>query len=129
MRAVDTNIVVRYLTADHPAQTARARALIDGTQVWLGLTVVLETEWVLRGTYRFRPAAIISALRTLIGQPTVTVENPPALAQALDLCDSGMDFADALHIATTAHCDGFDTFDTALAKLAARIGLTDITLL
>ncbi len=44
MRAVDTNIVVRYLTGDDPAQSPRARALIDGEDIWLGLTVVLETE-------------------------------------------------------------------------------------
>jgi predicted nucleic-acid-binding protein len=128
MRAVDTNVVVRYLAADHPAQTARAKTLIDGTRVWISLTVVLETEWVLRGSYRFRPSAITAALRTLIGQPTVQVENPPALAQALDLCDSGLDFADALHIALARHCDGFDTFDTALAKAAVRAGITNVTI-
>jgi len=129
MRAVDTNVVVRYLAADHPAQTARAKTLIDGTQVWISLTVLLEAEWVLRGSYRFRPAAITAALRTLVGQPTVQVENPPALAQALDLCDSGLDFADALHIAMAHHCNGFDTFDTTLAKAAARAGIANITVL
>jgi predicted nucleic-acid-binding protein len=127
MRAVDTNVVVRYLAADHPAQTARAKTLIDGAQVWISLTVVLETEWVLRGSYKFRPAAITVALRTLVGQPTVHVENPPALAQALDLCDSGVDFADALHIAVAGHCERFDTFDIALVKTAVSAGIENVT--
>ena len=129
MRAVDTNVVVRYLAADHPVQTARAKNLIDGAQVWISLTVVLETEWVLRGSYKFCPTAITAALRTLIGQPTVQVESPSALAQALDLSESGMDFADALHIAVSSHCDGFDTFDTALSKAALSAGIEKVTLL
>ena len=29
MHAVDTNVIVRYLTGDHPQQYARARGLID----------------------------------------------------------------------------------------------------
>ena len=127
MRAVDTNVVIRYLAADHPAQTARAKALIDGTHVWISLTVVLETEWVLRRGYGFHPAAITESLRTLIGQPTVHTENPPALAWALDLCDTGMDFADALHVAAAIHCVGFDTFDVALAKAAVSAGIDNVT--
>jgi predicted nucleic-acid-binding protein len=129
MRAVDTNVVVRYLAADHPAQTARAKTLIDGTQVWISLTVVLEAEWVLRRSYGFRPIAITASLRTLVGQPTVQVENPSALARALQLCDSGMDFANALHVAAASHCDGFDTFDVALAKEAVSAGIDNVTLL
>jgi predicted nucleic-acid-binding protein len=129
MRAVDTNVVVRYLAADHPAQTARAKTLIDGTQVWISLTVVLEAEWVFRRSYGFRPIAITASLRTLVGQPTVQVENPSALARALQLCDSGMDFTDALHVAAARHCDGFDTFDIALAKAAVSAGIDNVTLL
>jgi len=32
MNAVDTNVLVRYLTADDPVQAGRARALIDGAR-------------------------------------------------------------------------------------------------
>jgi predicted nucleic-acid-binding protein len=129
MRAVDTNVVVRYLAADHPSQTARAKTLIDGSEVWISLTVVLETEWVLRRSYGFRPAAITASLRTLVGQPTVQAENPQALAWALDLCDTGMDFADALHVAVAGHCNGFDTFDAALAKAAVHACIGNVSLL
>src|SRR3954471_11069924 len=53
MLAVDTNVVVRYVTRDHPEQSPRAKALIDGNDVLLATTVLLETEWVLRSAYGF----------------------------------------------------------------------------
>jgi predicted nucleic-acid-binding protein len=48
MLAVDTNVVVRYLTADDPEQFARAVAVVEGAETFVSLTVLLETEWVLR---------------------------------------------------------------------------------
>jgi predicted nucleic-acid-binding protein len=53
MFAVDTNIVVRYLVNDSAAQAARARRLVEREDIFVPLTVLLETEWVLRGVYGF----------------------------------------------------------------------------
>ncbi len=44
MLAVATNVVVRFLTGDEPAQAARARAIFQRETVFLAKTVVLETE-------------------------------------------------------------------------------------
>ncbi len=46
MLAVDTNVIVRYLTADDAAQFARACEVIEGQDVWVPLTVRLEAAWV-----------------------------------------------------------------------------------
>jgi predicted nucleic acid-binding protein len=51
MLAIDTNLIVRYLTGDHPEQSPKARALIDSEDVFVCTTVLLETEWVLRSVY------------------------------------------------------------------------------
>jgi len=51
MRAVDTNVIVRYLTGDDPAQADKARAVIGREPIFVPRTVVLEVEWVLRGVY------------------------------------------------------------------------------
>lgn len=48
MLAIDTNLVVRYLTGDHPKQSARARKLIDAGGIYVGITVMLEAEWALQ---------------------------------------------------------------------------------
>ena len=51
MRAVDTNVVVRYLTGDQPEQAARAREVFRAGQVFVSTTVLLESDWVLRSVY------------------------------------------------------------------------------
>jgi predicted nucleic acid-binding protein len=44
MLAIDTNIVVLYLTADHPEQSPKAKALIDSEDIFVRTTVLLEAE-------------------------------------------------------------------------------------
>lgn len=122
MLAIDTNLIVRYLTGDHPKQSPRARALIDGQPVFAGVTVLLEVEWVLRSTYAYRAGDIARALRAFAGLPTVTVENAAVVAAALDLAENGLDFADALHLGRSAHCTGFATFDRKFVKAASAAG-------
>ncbi len=111
MRAVDANVVVRYLTGDDPTQAARARAVIDAGDVFVGTTVLLESDWVLRSVYGFSGKEVAVALRGLAGLPNVRVESPAMLAEALDRAENGMDFADALHLGSAARCDAMLTFD------------------
>lgn len=111
MRAIDTNIVVRYLIGDEPGQAARARAVIETGNVFVSTTVLLECEWVLRSVYGFSRREVATALRAFAGLPGVTVENPALLAEALDRAESGMDFADALHLAAASNCEAMLTFD------------------
>jgi predicted nucleic-acid-binding protein len=116
--AVDTNIIVRYLTADHPEQFAKASVLIHGEDVYVCTTVLLETEWVLRGGYRFSRDQIIAALIAFAGLPRVNLEDPTLAAKALDWMRSGLDFADALQLAKAEGCEAFVSFDQRFAAVA-----------
>ena len=118
MRAIDTNVIVRFLTADDPVQAAAARRAIEAGEIFVATTVLLETEWVLRSGYGFSSEAIEAALKGLAGLPGVTVEDPLLLAAALDGLAAGMDFADALHLAKAEGCRAFLTFDLKLVKAA-----------
>jgi predicted nucleic acid-binding protein len=122
MIAIDTNIVVRYLTDDHPEQGMKARALIDNTEVFVGTAVLLETEWVLRRVYGFAAAPLAKALRGFAGLRHVTLEDPDLAARALDWMETGLDFADALHLAKAADCEAFVTFDRRFARAANKLG-------
>jgi predicted nucleic-acid-binding protein len=84
--------------------------------------LLLECEWVLRGGYGFDARAFVEAIRAVAGLPTVALENPQRIAAAPTWRERGMDFADALHLAGTAACDAFLTFDRRLAKAATRLG-------
>jgi predicted nucleic-acid-binding protein len=122
MLAVDTNVIVRYLTRDDAAQFAKADALVKNNDVQVCTTVLLETEWVLRRGYSFSRAEILKALVAFAGLPRVALEDPALAARALDWMSRGMDFADALHLAKADECEAFVSFDRRLARLAKRVG-------
>jgi predicted nucleic-acid-binding protein len=126
MLAVDTNVVVRYLTNDDTTQAARARRLFAHYDVFVSLTVLLETEWVLRSVFGFEPIYVVPALRGLAGLPRITIESPETVSTALDWAEHGMDFADALHLAAAAAHDGFVSFDKALVRTARRLGAQSV---
>lgn len=122
MIALDTNVIVRVITRDDPAQARRAAALIRGVDLWVSKTVLLEAAWVLRYTYEFDPLSIHRALSTLVGLENLTVEDRPAVEAALEWQEAGMDFADALHLASSGRAASFATFDQKMGKVAS--GLT-----
>ena len=51
MLAIDTNVVIRFLTRDHEALAQRALDIINKNEVFAPVTVILEAEWVLRDAY------------------------------------------------------------------------------
>jgi predicted nucleic-acid-binding protein len=125
MLAIDTNLIVRLLTDDHPQQTRKVSALIDSEPVFVCKTVLLEVEWVLRSVFAFTHSEIAQALVDFAGLPNVNLEDAAMIARALDWMADGMEFADALHLAHVQGSDTFVTFDRDLAKKARK--LTDVT--
>lgn len=126
MVAIDTNVLVRFLTNDHPEQSPRARALVEDHEIFVALTMILEAEWVLRSAYGFAPDRIFAALRAFAGLPQVRVEAPGRLAEALDRAEAGLDFADALHLGATDPASDFVTFDQRFLKGARRLGVASV---
>jgi predicted nucleic-acid-binding protein len=126
--AADTNVIVRYLTWDDPAQAAEAARVLEGADaVVLPLIVLCEAVWVLRRAYRHTPAEIASALRDLIAGATVETDRAAAEA-GLRLLEAGGDFADGalLYDARRAGAERLVTFDRAFAE---RAGPEAVTLL
>ncbi len=123
MVAIDTNIAVRLLVNDDPAQTKKAVALFTGQEVFIPKTVVLETEWVLRGVYQLERSRVNAALRALLSLERVAIEDEATLFAALDSHLNGMDFADALHLASSQRADSFATFDSAFKARAKKLSL------
>lgn len=118
MHAVDTNVLVRLLTGDDAEQTKRAVALFKKETIFVPKTVLLETEWVLRRLYRLERMVVVTAFRKLFGLGNVEIEQPLVVTQALQWCENGMDFADALHLAGSQDSKKFATFDEHLKKSA-----------
>jgi predicted nucleic-acid-binding protein len=127
MPAVDTNVLVRFLTHDDAKQAARATAVFHSAEVSVAKTVLLETEWVLRSFYGFTPEQIRAALLSLVRLRSVTLED--AALQAIEWSGRGLDFRDALHLASRRHGEAFVSFDQRLVKRARRAGVAAVELL
>jgi len=115
--AVDTNIIVRFLTADDPKQYAAVLKLFRRNKIWISHTVLLETAWVLQGIFDLSRDQLHPLLSDLINLENVELENYDVAAVTLEAFHKGMDLADALHL-TTANANNlpFYTFDKALVK-------------
>lgn len=117
MIAVDTNILARFY-CDDPSdpegerqQPIAKRVMIESAAIFVPLTVILEFEWVMRGFYEASPASFCDAMAHLLGMRHVTVERWEAVNDAVSLHRRGLDFADALHLTSSAACRQFASFD------------------
>jgi len=121
MLAADTNVLVRFLTNDDAAQSARAKRLLSTEHVWVSKTVLLETAWVLLSVYRVPAVEVNHNLKRMLGLPNIHVEDAVQVARAFEWTATGIEFADALHLASVANAHSFVTFDRQLAGRASKL--------
>jgi predicted nucleic acid-binding protein len=118
--AVDTNIVVRLLTRDDPAQYDSVVAFLASANCVVQSSVILETEWVLRSVHRYGGAEIGKAFDILLQTEGIEIEDPVRLRMALHGVKAGIEFADAFHLAGAQHAAAFATFDAELRRRGPR---------
>lgn len=125
MIGLDTNVLARYyIQDDSDAEATRqheaARRLMEsGQPLKVSKSVLLELEWVMRGYYDFSTAEIASALQHLLSLEQVEIEDRSAVEQALSHAAAGLEFADALHLASYRTCESMASFDDR--KFARRV--------
>ena len=118
MIGLDTNILVRFIAQDHPAQTAAATRLIDSLSSevpgYLSLVVLAELIWVLQFSYRFEKQEIERVIERLLRSRELALESKELVSQALTkFRTSRADFADCLieRCYRSAGCQRVLTFD------------------
>jgi predicted nucleic-acid-binding protein len=118
MIALDTNVIIRLVMNDDKRQTAASlRALRGEEQVLLLNTVLQETVWVLQSVYAASRDDVLEALERIL---SIAKPETPMVSQALEWFRDGMDFADALHLATATatRCGTLYSFDRHFVKAA-----------
>ena len=88
MLGIGTDVLVRYLIRDDPAQFEKARRLIDrevgkSEPVLVSLLVLLEIEWVLRSRYDLAKADVIAAFSALLDTADLALEDEPSVENAI----------------------------------------------
>src|SRR5688572_22170412 len=82
MRAVDTNVLVRLVTRDDPAQVADAEAFVE-KGAWVPHLALAEASWVLASVYDRTPAAIATAIDMLLSHEHLTLQDADAVSAAV----------------------------------------------
>ena len=125
MIGLDTNILVRYLAQDDPAQSPLAtqiveRRLSQENPGFISVVAMVETVWVLDRAYGLADAEIAEAIERILQADTLVVENEQEVFTAMVALKEGHgEFADALiaALATRAGCAHTLTFDKAALAL------------
>ena len=107
LRFVDTNVILRLLTKDHPRQSAAAqevfRQVANGNLlVTTSETVIAEVVYVLssRGLYDLSRSDIKRKISNILRLQCMIVPNKQLYEHALEVyASTGVDFEDALSVA------------------------------
>jgi predicted nucleic-acid-binding protein len=125
VKALDTNILARYLRDDDPIQSKRAahfiqRALRQNEPLYIDHVVLCELVWILRAVYEHSKEEIIKLIETVMFTEQFLLEDKSAIQSALDdYRKTKADFPDCLigRRNRAAGCEVTLTFDRRLKSV------------
>lgn len=125
MKALDTNVLVRFLADDDPKQSKIVYEVFKGAEIrnttfWVPLLVLIELVWVLESVYRIPRNAILDSISELLLMPILRFEGHEAIQRFLFAAHGNrVDLSDILIAcsAKTSGCDRVLTFDKKASKI------------
>jgi len=130
MRGLDTNILVRYITADDAEQTQKAREIIEraedaGERLQVNTIVLCELCWTLRGKhYEYDRPSIAAVIELILDTAVFEIQNRDVVQRAMvDYRLGKADFSDYLigYQNRSVGCEDTVTFDR---KLRHHVGFS-----
>ena len=124
MKALDTNVLIRFLVKDnaHQAQIVYRlfkKAEAEKNVFWVSLVVFIEMIWVLDADYHISRKEILASFNELLSMPILKFEAQPAIVRFIFLASkTTVELSDVL-IACAAKLSGCDrvlTFDKKASK-------------
>lgn len=125
--AIDTNIILRFLTRQPKAQFEAARELFRKGGLFISTPVVMEVYFTLTGSVLgFSDDHALQALDAVLGLPGVEVQHADEVFAAIAYARQGLPFKDACVLAFSAEAKRLLSFDKAFAKRAAKLKLQPV---
>lgn len=124
MKAVDTNILTRFLVGDDELQAKKAYSIFkkaesEKTELFVPILVVLEMIWVLESVYDIARTEILDSISDLLLMPILKFDQQSALQQLVHSAQGNKyDLSDLLiaHSAKANGCEAVITFDKKASK-------------
>lgn len=119
---LDTNVLIRHLTGDPPAQARRATAFLERVdELLLPDLIVAEIVYVLESFYEVKPKRVAELVRSVIAFPAIFVVDEPMLLRALEIYEvERIDFAEAYLVANaeSGAIESIASFDRSIDRVA-----------
>lgn len=119
---LETNVLIRHLTGDPPAQARRVTAFLGrGDELLLPDLIVAEVVYVLESFYELDRREVAKLTRSIIAFPSIVVADEPLLLRALEVYEvDRLDFADAYLVASAETSDvrSIASFDRTIDRVA-----------
>lgn len=120
MTALDTNVLVRYLTQNDEAQFQKVLKMLNRKRASFFVCdlVLAETDWVLRSLYDWTCEDVADAFSRLTTIHNLVFENEARLRSSLKALREGADLADELIVRTCRErgARAFSTFDKQIIR-------------
>jgi predicted nucleic-acid-binding protein len=124
MKAIDTNILIRFLTGDDELQAKKVYEIFKNAEsekkeLFVPLLVVLEMIWVLESVYEISRTDILDSIRDILLMPILKFDQQAALQQLVHSAQGNKyDLSDLLiaHSAKSNGCEAVITFDKKASK-------------
>lgn len=118
---LDTNILIRHLTGDPPAQARRATAFLErADELLVPDLIVAEVVYVLESFYEVKRRRVAELVRAIIAFPAIVVVDEALLLRALEIYEvERIDFAEA-YLVASAEASGVEaiaSFDRAIDRV------------
>jgi len=118
---LDTNVLIRHLTGDPPAQARRATAFLErADELLLPDLIVAEVVYVLESYYEVKPKRVAELVRAVIAFPAILVVDEPMLLRALEVYEvERIDFSEA-YLVASAEASGVESivsFDRSIDRI------------
>jgi len=114
---LDTNVILRFLLADDPGQSPKAKALFELGQagsltLFLSHVTLAEVSWVLLSYYDFERGKLAQTLRELVFHDGVEVDDSDVMLDAFDRFGK-------------VNVDFIDCYTASLAKARGAVVVTE----
>lgn len=123
---IDTNILIRFLRADHPQLSRHAKEIFEKAEtgkikIYLDELIVAETVWLLSSFYKLKKEEIARRMQDLISQDWIINPRKKIILEALSLFSkAALAYIDCWIIMASRDLKlKLKTFDKKLKKLAS----------
>lgn len=124
MRAIDTNILVRFIMNDTPSQAQKVFELFcharqNQEKLFVPVVVVMELEWALSYSYQLPRDVMLQAMFEILKLDVLCVEHDQAVFDCLEnATQNTFDVSDLLigYVARANGCLSTITFDKKAGK-------------